>query len=78
MTISNVIGCCLIAMVIGVCLGFMARMHTMQDAILSAMAYRAEAQESYYNAQTDQILAQMDKGRGKHQKGAQQHGKKTH
>lgn len=61
MTIANCIGCCLVALVIGGCIGFLARMHTLQDTVLAAMAYRAAAEESYYDTQHRQMLAQLDK-----------------
>lgn len=61
MSIGNTIACCLLALVVGGCVGFLARMHTLQDTVLAAMAYRAEAAENYYAIQTSQMLAQLDK-----------------
>lgn len=61
MSIPHLIACCFLALVVGGCVGFLGRMHTLQDRVLAAMAYRAEAERSYFNTKTDQILAQLDK-----------------
>lgn len=61
MSTGNLICCCFFALVVGGCVGFLARMHTLQDQVLAALAYRAAAQENYYATQTRQMLAQLDK-----------------
>ncbi len=61
MSIPHLIACCFLALVVGGCVGFLGRMHTLQDRVLAAMAYRAEAERSYFDTKTDQMLAQLDK-----------------